>query len=236
MVPASSRKRGHPADGFRRLLELLFRGAHSLRGACQPVPGMRENPVRTAGIRRGDAREIEAVIHEVLPGLLRAARAAGLSPDRAEDTVHASVLVFLKRSQDFDGRARASTWIHGILVHKIAEERRSLRRDEAREDIDEVVEARFDAAGSWSRPPGGPAGDLARSEIERFLQLCMEDMPDRQRLAFVLREVEGFTTGEICKILEVSSNNVGVLLFRARNRLRECLESKGVEGPQDAHV
>lgn len=197
---------------------------------------MIENPSRTAAIRRGDATEFEAIIHEVLPGLLRAARASGLSEDRVEDTVHASVLVFLRRHADFDGRARVSTWIHGILLHKIAEERRTLRRDEAREDIDEVVEARFDADGSWSRPPRGPGDDLARGEIERLFRSCLEGVPDRQRLAFELREVEDFDTDEICKILEVSANNLGVLLFRARSRLRECLESKGIEGSGDARL
>ncbi len=45
-----------------------------------------------------------------------------------------------------------------------------------------------------------------------------------------LGEVEGLDTDEICKILEVTRTNLGVLLYRARNRLRECLESKGVRG------
>ena len=67
-----------------------------------------------------------------------------------------------------------------------------------------------------------------------MLRSCLEDVPERQRVAFTLREVEGFETEEICKILDVSANNLGVLLYRARNRLRECLESKGLEGSGDA--
>lgn len=197
---------------------------------------MKERAERTAGIRRRDPATLEAVIHECLPGLLRAARAAGLPPDRAEDAVQASVLVFVRRAADFDGRARASTWIHGILLRTIQEQRRLMHRDNDREDIDDVMEARFDAQGGWSRPPGGPEADLARGEFHRLLQSCLDQVPDRQRLAFVLREVEGFETGEICKILEISPNNLGVLLYRARNRLRECLEAKGMEGSGDASV
>ena len=52
-----------------------------------------------------------------------------------------------------------------------------------------------------------------------------------QREVFVLREVEGLDTPEICKILEVSVTNFGVLMHRARARLRECLESKGWSKP-----
>ena len=46
-------------------------------------------------------------------------------------------------------------------------------------------------------------------------------------MAFVLREIEGLATPEICKILEVTRTNLGVMLYRVRNRLRECLEAKG---------
>ena len=48
-------------------------------------------------------------------------------------------------------------------------------------------------------------------------------------MAFILREVEGLATDEIRKILEVTRTNPGVLLYRARNRLRECLEARGIE-------
>ena len=75
---------------------------------------------------------------------------------------------------------------------------------------------------------------MARNEVRRLLRACLEEVPDRQRLAFTLREVEGFESDEICNILDISANNLGVLLYRARNRMRECLESKGLEGSGDA--
>ena len=49
-------------------------------------------------------------------------------------------------------------------------------------------------------------------------------------MAFVLREVEELDTEEICKILDVTPTNFGVLLHRARARLRACLEKKGIRG------
>jgi DNA-directed RNA polymerase specialized sigma24 family protein len=45
-------------------------------------------------------------------------------------------------------------------------------------------------------------------------------------MAFFLKEVEGHVSEEICNILEVSNTNLGVLLFRAKNKLRECIERK----------
>lgn len=197
---------------------------------------MRESAHRVAAIRAGDPVEIEAVVREALPGLIRTAMAAGLPRDRAEDAVQASLLVFVQRAADFDGRARVATWIHGILVRKIWEERGRMGRASREEDIDRLVYSRFDPDGMWVRPPRAPDEALSQGEFRRELSSCLETLPHRQALAFTLRQVEGFATEEVCNILEVSANNLGVLLFRARNRLRECLESRGFGGSQDASL
>jgi DNA-directed RNA polymerase specialized sigma24 family protein len=76
---------------------------------------MAESVDRTAAIRVRDPATIEAVVRECLPGLMRTALVAGLPRDRAEDAVQASLVVFVQRASEFDGRARASTWLHGIL-------------------------------------------------------------------------------------------------------------------------
>ncbi len=62
------------------------------------------------------------------------------------------------------------------------------------------------------------------------IEECLEGLPTKQRMAFILREVQELESKEVCKILEVTVTNLGVLLYRARNRLRECLEAKGVRG------
>ena len=195
-----------------------------------------ESPERTAGIRGRDPATLDQVIREALPGLLRAARAAGLPAERAEDAAHATILVFLQRAEAFDGRARASTWLHGILANKVAETRRAEVREEGVENIDEVFEARFDATGSWSRPPVGVLESLAREDARLLITACRAGVPGRQRRALVLRDVDEVDTDAVCKILAVSPNNLGVLLFRARVRMRECLEASGVRGSADAQL
>lgn len=195
-----------------------------------------ESPERTAGIRGRDPATLDQVIREALPGLLRAARAAGLPAEQAEDAAHAAILVFLQRAEAFDGRARASTWLFGILANKVAEARRTATREEGVDDIDQVFEARFDAAGSWSRPPVGALESFAREDARRLITACLDGVPERQRRALVLRDVDEVDTDAVCKILAVSPNNLGVLLFRARARMRECLETSGVRGSADAQV
>jgi RNA polymerase sigma-70 factor (ECF subfamily) len=199
-------------------------------------PASIEDPERTARIRARDPDTLQSVVREHLPMLLRAARAAGLSPDRADDAVQETLLTFVTRAHEFDGRARVRTWLYGILLKKTARAFESVRRSQETEEIDEIVEARFDETGRWVRPPRGPDAGADAERVRAWLADCLEGLPDRRRLAFVLREVEELPTEEVCKILEVTANNLGVLLFRARNGLRECLEIKGLRSRDDAEL
>jgi len=169
---------------------------------------------------------LAAVVEAYLGQILRAARGAGLTPAQAEDVAQETFATFIESATRFEGRSHVRTWVFGILYRKLQEARRGFAKDRRMDDVDEVFESRFDDDGSWSRPPRGPANALLDKEIRVEIVECLEGVPDRQRLAFVLREIEGMSTQEICKILEASSTNVGVMLFRARNRLRECLEGK----------
>ncbi len=99
------------------------------------------------------------------------------------------------------------------------------------EDLEDLVERRFGARGSWIHPPLPVDDQLHGAEIGEVIEECLEGVPTKQRMAFVLRETQGLGTEELCKILGVTRTNLGVLLYRARNRLRECLEGKGVKGP-----
>jgi RNA polymerase sigma-70 factor (ECF subfamily) len=197
---------------------------------------VRESPERTARIQARDHALIQELITQLLPQLLRAARASGLDPDRAEDVAQATFLTFIEKAPTFDGRAQPRTWLFGILYNKISEARREVRRSQQLEEIDEVVEQRFRPDGRWGRPPKPVDANLIAEEIRRHLEECIEELPTRYRIAFVLREVEQLATAEICNILETKPNNLGVLLYRSRNRLRECLEEKGIRGSHDADL
>lgn len=197
---------------------------------------IRESRDRIDAIRSRDPDTLERVARDNLQPLLRAARAAGLSTDDAYDTVQETMLVFVQKADQFDGRAKVRTWLFGILFRKVAERRRAFFREEAVDEIDAVVDARFDQAGQWIRPPRSAEADLSAGQAMAWLEECLEHVPERRRTAFLLREVEQLEPDEVCNALGVSRNNLGVLLFRARNALRECLEQKGIRGSADAAV
>ncbi len=189
------------------------------------------DPELPARIRERDPDALSAVVQTYLPQVLRAARGAGLTETQADDVAQATFTTFIDTAPRFEGRSHVRTWLFGILYRKLAEGRRQLGRDRQYDDIDEVVEGRFNAAGRWSEPPRPPDAEFESRETRGQIDDCLEASPLQQRLAFTLREVEGLSTSEICNILGVSSTNLGVMLYRIRNRLRECLESKDVRGP-----
>ena len=183
-----------------------------------------------ARIRAGDREALETVMQAYLGQILRAARAAGLSPQRAEDVTQATFATFIEVAPRFEGRSHVRTFLFGILYKKIAEARREVKRDRQMDAIEDVVEKRFRTDGSWQRPPRPIDLQLHDAEIREAIEGCLHGVPTQQRLAFVLREVEGLATEEMRKILEVTRTNLGVLLYRVRNRLRECLEAKDMRG------
>ncbi|MDH3255171.1 MAG: sigma-70 family RNA polymerase sigma factor [Acidobacteriota bacterium] len=184
------------------------------------------DPNLAVRIRDRDPQVLTAVVDAYMNQILRAARGAGLNQQQAEEVTQNTFTTFIETAPRFEGRSHVRTWIFGIFYRKIQEARRGFAKDRRIDDIDEVFESRFDQSGSWSRPPRGPEDILSSKEVRLEIDDCLETVPDRQRLAFVLREVEGLSTKEICKTLEVSDTNLGVMMFRVRNRLRDCLESK----------
>ena len=190
-----------------------------------PTP---EDPELAAQVRTGNRSAIQTVVETYLAQILRAARGAGLDPQQAEDVTQATFTTFIEAAPRFEGRSRVRTWLFGILYKKIAEARRARQRDRQMDEIDEALERRFDASGNWSTPPRSVDTNLHHKEFETEIFACLDAAPLRQALAFILREVEELSPEEICNVLGITRTKLGVMLHRVRNRVRGCLESKGV--------
>ena len=69
-----------------------------------------------------------------------------------------------------------------------------------------------------------PDQELERKELGELLQRAMNKLPEKHRIAFVLREAEGFTYSEIAEVLKCSIGTVKSRLFHARLKLRRYLK------------
>jgi len=182
-------------------------------------------------LRRRDPSGVEAAVDGHARALFSIARALGFDSDQSEDLVQETLATFLETLDRFEGRSSVRTWLVGILYKKSLERRRSLARESQMDPIEEVLESRFSRFGRWARPPADIERLLASKRAGAAIMACLEQIPVQQRAAFILRELEQLETGEICKILGISVTNLGVLIHRARIRIRECLEAKGITTP-----
>jgi len=166
----------------------------------------------------------------------------------AEDAVQETFLAALKAYERFQGRGSERTWLVGILKHKITDHfRRITREAPIGEDADDGPEHKefFRGAGEWTghweaeHAPSDwhatPAELLEQSDFFRVFNDCLSPLPQRTASAFTLREVDGLTSEEICAALNISVNNLWVMLHRARLHLRNCLEINWFKRPTDEH-
>ncbi len=81
------------------------------------------------------------------------------------------------------------------------------------------------APAEWGDDNGAsPLRNVEEVEFQTVFSNCLTGLPERIADAFVMREVDGLTSAEICTVLTVSTNNYWTMMHRARLHLRRCLE------------
>jgi RNA polymerase sigma-70 factor (ECF subfamily) len=160
-----------------------------------------------------------AVLAEHRTYLLRIARIELRDEAMAEDLVSDTLTQAFERRAQFRGTSSLRTWLTSILKNRIIDP-----------DDESEIDRIFDASGHYVHMPSGVRDPAELSQQDSFLaavQACVDRLPKRMGQVFVLREVFGSDTKELCKDLGLTSSNVWVQLYRARMMLLECLERGG---------
>ena len=183
-----------------------------------------------------------AELNALRPDLLRFARLQLRDAGAAEDAVQETLLAALAGSQQFGNRSSYKTWLISILRNKIIDIIRSQAREvptsslASDEDGDAALsETLFEPDGHWREQarPGRWADPEASFEQQQFwhvFEACLDHLPVKSARVFMMREILGLETDEICKETGISSSNCWVVLHRARLALRTCLESSWFAG------
>jgi len=151
----------------------------------------------------------------------------------AEDLVQDALVTAFSSRDKFQGNSSELTWMIGILRNKIFEHLRKQSREATiavNDDDDERENSLFDVGGHWngaSAPKdwGGEPHQRAESaEFSGALKNCLDALTPNVARAFVLREMEGVEHHACAEVMGVPPGRLAVLLYRARMRLRRCLE------------
>lgn len=177
-------------------------------------------------LQKRDSAYLTKLFAEVNPYLFKILAAQRVPNDHAPDLVQAAWEIFFKQIEQFKGQSQIRVYIAGILLNKVREHRRFLKKNIFEEDSEKIYQQAFDSHGWWERPSEDPQKLVESQEALEFVEECLEGLSPQQRDAFVLRVVEQEKTEDICNILGTTVTHLGVLLFRAKDKLRKCLEGK----------
>ena len=175
-------------------------------------------------IRDRDKMAFEQLICAYHEPLFFGALKQKLSEDQAEEVVQETWSTLFQNIENFEDRSHIRTYLFGIMYNKIKEIWRSNKK--YTQEDDEYIDTLFDQHGNYITPPLDPSKWNESREFLEILEEELQTLPDNQRLAFYLKEIQGESTENICNILNVSVTNLGVLIYRAKASLRIKIEKR----------
>ena len=196
-----------------------------------------EDALLVEGLRAGDEAAFAAVMRMYGRGMLRVAEMYVSSRAVAEDVVQEAWVGVLRGIGRFEGRSSLKTWLYRIVANTAktrgVRESRSVPfsslgdgGDEGTVDADRFIGSGERFPGHWAVPPQAwaPEGRLLADETLEVVERAIEKLPPAQRAVITMRDVQGFTSEEVCNALDLTETNQRVLLHRARAKVRSALE------------
>lgn len=223
--------------------EIAPTGAGTHDGRPMAQDGSPSDSDLVTRLRAGDEDAFRALIEEYHAPLRRAARTY-VATDAAADEVVQDVWVGVLRGIDrFEQRSSLKTWIYRILMN-IARTRgvrdkrslpfSSLSGDDEEGpafDPDQFQTAGEPSPGHWSRSAfptrwhDQPELRVVGHETLSVVRAALEQLPASQQEVVRLRDIEGWSSAEVCNALDLTETNQRVLLHRGRAKLRLALDA-----------
>jgi len=204
-----------------------------------PVVGEDHRLVRA--LRAGDEAAFVALLDRYQAPLVRLATVYVRDRAVAEEVVQETWVGVLRGINRFEERSSFKTWLFRILTNQAkrrgAREKRTvpfsaLARADAEGDQPAVAPEHFlppgdEWAGHWVSTLQDwrevPEEVLLSAETHDQARRAIETLAPSQRLVITLRDVEGWSAGEVCNALQITETNQRVLLHRARAKVRQAL-------------
>jgi RNA polymerase sigma-70 factor, ECF subfamily len=175
--------------------------------------------------RGGDFAAFEALVGRHEQQVYRLARRIVHEPHDAEEAVQETFLSVLEHLKDFRGEANFRSWLLRIATNAALKILRQ-RRGRPTVPLDEESDAAAphpEFIAPWQEDPAQLAD---RQEVRELLEEALQQVDEKYRVVFVLRDMEELSIDETAESLGLSAANVKIRLMRARLMLRELLTRK----------
>jgi RNA polymerase sigma-70 factor (ECF subfamily) len=184
-------------------------------------------------LRRGDAGAFRLIMQRNNRRLYRLARTVLRDESEAEDVLQEAYLRAFRARESFKGEASLATWLTQITLNEARGRLR--RRRSAPAEEPSAAAAAADSANVVPFPQARGAAPVdgtdpehaaAASEIRHLLQIAIDELPEKFRVVFVMREVEQMATSDVAACLGIPADTVKSRLHRAKKMLRTVLEGR----------
>ncbi len=208
----------------------------------QSAAAVHEEVALLARLRQGDEGAFDELVTRHHSALIRMAMGYVADREVAEEVVQDTWMAVIEGLDRFQGRSSLRTWIFGIMIHKAKDRGVREKRhtnfssfESLDEESDDMIDpSRFhqsgEWAGHWAFPPQPwddqtPEKLLASQQAVTAMNKAIEALPQTLKDVLILRDVEGVEAKEACDILKISETNLYVRLHRARERVRQAVET-----------
>lgn len=171
-----------------------------------------EESVLAARANAGDLEAFGRLVERYAGQARRVARAVLADPDDGDDAAQDAFLSALKHLGRYDPNRPFGPWLMRIVANAAADRRRR-RKVRAAEELTPTT--------AGAEP--GPDVDTDRRAFMEAFRGALGQLPERQRLAVTLFDVEGYSHAEIADILDIPQGTARSDVFHARRRLRTAL-------------
>ena len=174
-------------------------------------------------VLNGEKSAYELIMRKYNQRLFRIVRSYITDDDEIEDVIQEAYIKAYEHMPRFEKRSSFSTWLIRIVINE-ALARVKQRRRFASISYDVPDDAGNDRAlPKELQTKETPIGKLMNTELKDILEKAVDRLPDKYRLVFVMREIEGMSVAETSESLRITETNVKVRLNRAKEMLQETI-------------
>jgi RNA polymerase sigma-70 factor, ECF subfamily len=199
-------------SGHGDLLNFAIQKEVRLGETESPTPPAEREDELLEGCRAGDLEAFEKLYQTNGPRMKSIALNLLGNVGDAEDAVQEAFLKIFRGAKAFRGGAAFSTWTYRVLVNTCYD---ALRRRKSR-----PVAGPLGASGGEVAVAADPVAD---PPLRLALEKAVARLDPRHRAVFLLFSVEGFTHGEIARILGIPEGTSKTFLFEAKRKLQRWL-------------
>lgn len=183
-----------------------------------------ETPELVEAARRGD-RKAQAELVKMYSGRIYNLGLRMLRTKQdAEDLLQETFITAFKKLHTFRGESKFYTWLHRIAINIALGKLREQSRMQISYSIQEP-DFEYLTGKNISEWPEYLDTKISSADIRRILKLALDELSEKYRSVFVLRDLEGLSTAETAQALGLTESNVKVRLMRARLFLRDRIQN-----------